>query len=138
MKRFVNKLTHSACPQKGKQTSTLDAPFSQLLLTIRYQETQSCSQYCQSLCQQGSDPSRHHSRQDKDCLLLPLIIFLALPSELQSRSSRSNRLKFDKADSLWHTKHIQVAHSSPSIVTNRYLTGCEGEREKKCHIELYL
>lgn len=38
MKRLVNKLTRSARPQKGKQASTLDAPFSQLLLTIRYQE----------------------------------------------------------------------------------------------------
>lgn len=131
MKRLVNKLTRSARPQKGKQASTLDAPFSQLLLTIRYQEPQSCSQYCQSLCQQGSAPPQHHSRQDKDCLLLPLIIFLALPSELQSRSSRSNRLKFDKADSLWNTKHIQVAHSSPSIVLNRHLTSYEGERKKK-------
>lgn len=58
-----------------------------------------------------------------------LIIFLVLLSELQSGSSRSKRLKFDKANSLWHTRHIQVAHSSPNVAINRHLTSCEGERK---------
>lgn len=64
-----------------------------------------------------------------------LIIFLVLLSELQSRSSRSKRLKFDKANSLWHTRHIQVAHSSPNVAINKHLTSCEGERKKKCPME---